>query len=202
MVSLNAVPTSLVERICARPEVVAELQTNQWNALLVGEDARILAVAWTRSAGGRQLRTGYPYEPPAPSARFGADAVSEGAAWARWRAVMEDAPAGERRSLLLREFAYTGAPNAEFILGGDEGAVRSAFERWWWLRSLPPAEPALLHAGRRTLPYPLALPGLRAEPVRSLLEGMDVVDKIANTPVRGDRPVTLPKIKTVTIEEK
>src|SRR5687768_2176669 len=34
-------------------EVVVELQSNQWNALLLGDDGRILAVAWSRSAGAR-----------------------------------------------------------------------------------------------------------------------------------------------------
>ena len=154
-------------------EVVVELQTNQWNALLVGDDGRILAIAWTRSTGMRSLRTGARYEPPPPSARFGADPVAEGAAWARWREVMDDAPEAERRSLLLDGFAYTGTPNAGFVLGGAEWSSRSAFERWWWLRSLPAAEPALLRVGKRTLPYPLRLEGVAAEPVPSLLEALD-----------------------------
>ncbi|MBW3629964.1 MAG: DUF814 domain-containing protein [Gemmatimonadetes bacterium] len=159
-------------------ELIVELQTNQWNAVMVGEEARILAVAWSRSAGVRSLRTGGTYESPAPAARFGVGAVSEGAAWARWREVMEDLPIPARRSALLANFAYTGSPNADFLLGSRDpeapGAdVRSAFERWWWLRSLPSAQPVLLDLGRRVLPYPIGLPGVPGEPVRSLLEGME-----------------------------
>jgi hypothetical protein len=169
-------------------EIVVELQTNQWNAVTVGDDGRIVGVAWTRSAGDRQLRTGAPYEPPAANPRFGAEPVSEGEAWARWRELLEPLPEAARRAALLESFAYTGSPNADFLLGlpdpaGPGAQLRSAFERWWWLRSFPRADPAILRLGRRRLPYPLRLAGIPAEEIPSLLEGMERLAEVEDTDV-------------------
>jgi hypothetical protein len=157
-----------------------ELQTNQLNAVLVDADDRTLAVLWSRTAGDRLLRAGQPYRPPAASRRFGAGEIEEGTAWQAWQRELGGLPPAERRAALLRRFALTGAPNAGPILGeaaatADRAALRAAFERWWWLRGLPPAEPAVLATGGGPLPYPVRLPGVRAEAAPSLLAAMDRV---------------------------
>jgi len=154
--------------------LVVELHTNQWNALLVAdEDDRILSALRARSAGERSLRPGQPYRPPPPAGRFGVEEVGVEDARDRWREEIAAAPAEQRRSRLLRTFAWTGALPAEWILGrAGEVEPWTAFQRWWWLRSLPPARPALLRAAKGVHPYPLSLRGMEAEPVDSLLEGM------------------------------
>ena len=56
---------------------------------------------------------------------------------------------------------------------GHRADLAAAFERWWALRAVPPAQPVLLTRGAVRQPYPLALEGWAAEPVRSLLEAME-----------------------------
>jgi predicted ribosome quality control (RQC) complex YloA/Tae2 family protein len=163
-----------------RPEQRAlhlELHTNQWNALLVGEDGRILSLAWTRTAGGRNLRSGGPYQPPEPTKRYGAEEVEESAARSRWNEALAAVPPEARRAVLLYGFAYVGTPNADHLLGpaaassaGD--ALEAAFQRWWEVRGLPPARLVLLRVGERTLPYPLPLGEGAVEEIDSLLGGM------------------------------
>jgi hypothetical protein len=58
---------------------------------------------------------------------------------------------------------------------GHRAELAAAFERWWALRALPPARPVLLTRGSVRQPYPLAMEGWAAEPVRSLLEAMERV---------------------------
>jgi hypothetical protein len=183
-----AIRLSSTDRFRAQARrLVVELHTNQWNALLVSEeDERILSILWSRSAGGRSLRSGAVYAPPRPAARFGAAAVDRDAARAHWMTALGPVAPEARRAALLSGFAYTGTANAAPVLGaagreGDAGAeaaeagesgLGAAFERWWRLRSLPPPAPVLLHLPDRTLPYPFALPGVESEPAKSLLDGM------------------------------
>lgn len=169
--------------------LVIELHTNQWNALLVAaDDDRIISVLRARTAGERELRPGAAYTAPGGEARFGAGAVDAAEARDRWETEIGAAAPAARRGALIRGFAYTGAPNAAPILGpaadgGDPGALRGAFDRWWTLRALPPATPTLLHtAGGASLPYPLPLPGAPGDAIGSLLEGMERVA------ASGERP--------------
>jgi predicted ribosome quality control (RQC) complex YloA/Tae2 family protein len=158
--------------------LVVELHTNQWNALVVAdEDERILSLLWSRSAGGRALRSGAVYHPPPPPRRFGAETTTLDAARAHWRATLGPIAPESRRATLLAGFAYVGSANAEPILGEalrdpGEDALREAFERWWALRSLSASTPVLLRLGGRSLPYPTPLPGIESTPVASLLAGI------------------------------
>jgi hypothetical protein len=170
----------------ASRRLVVELPTNQWNALLLDETDRILSVLWSRQAGDRVLRSGATYRPPPPPRRYGVEPVREEEAWRRWGEEIGSAPPPERRGALLRGFAFTGAPNADFILGtaaehGSPAALEEAFHRWWWLRSLPEPRPVLLRQQARLLPYPVPLSGVDAMPVPSLLAGMDRVAAEAET---------------------
>lgn len=163
----------------AERRLVVELHTNQWNALLVSEeDGRIVSALRARTAGARVLRPGQPYLPPPADDRYGARPVDEEDARHRWREALAGVPPAERRSALLGAFAWTGAPNAAWILGesaagDDPTALRAAFRRWWWLRALPPRDPRLLRTPRGLLPYPLPLEGVPGERIDSLLEGME-----------------------------
>jgi predicted ribosome quality control (RQC) complex YloA/Tae2 family protein len=159
-------------------KLVLELQTNQWNAALVNaQDDRLLTVMRSRAAGDRVLRPGQPYVPPAPVRRYGANDVARGDAIERWTGTLAGVAPDQRKSFLLKSFAYTGTLNAPALLGDaareeDPAALSAAFRQWWDLRELGPAEPVLLRVAGRTVPYPRKLAGVESKPVPSLLEGM------------------------------
>ncbi len=55
-------------------QVIVELMTNQWNALLVeGQEEWIRHLLWTRRSESRELVVGQSYEAPAPPGRRGQD---------------------------------------------------------------------------------------------------------------------------------
>lgn len=167
--------------------IEVELQTNQWNVLLVsGRDERIHAALWARRAGERMLHPGAEYRAPEAVHRVGAEAVAREEARRIWVERIGGVAPSERQGALLRSFAWTGTVNAVAILGraGEEEAggaddpesadrIELAFDRWWTLRSLPPANPALLTAGPHRQPYPLPLDGWHRTPTVSLLAAME-----------------------------
>ena len=170
---------------------VVELMTNQWNALAVAPDGTILAALWPRQAGGRDLRPGRPYAPPGGDGpgREGADAP---VTLERWESLLEPVPPGDRARALVRSLAWTSPTNAASILegaprrgpgdagdagdAGEEGAggpsLRSAWERYTALATLPDPRPQLL-ALRGGQPYPLPLPGVAGRPTLSLLAAFE-----------------------------
>ena len=166
-------------------ELVLELHTNQWNALLVGSDGRIRSVLRAREAGGRSLFAGDPYVPPPGRPRFGADEVERTNAEQQWMDSIEAAEPEERRRRLLAGFAWTGTGNAGWILG-DQSDPAAAFERWWWLRALPPARPAVLEVEPAPYPYPLALSGIPSRPAPSLLAAMEIVAADSGREEKGE----------------
>jgi predicted ribosome quality control (RQC) complex YloA/Tae2 family protein len=157
--------------------LVVELHTNHWNLLLLDADAQIVFVLRPREAAGRVLRTGHPYTPPAPQPRLRPQDLTHEEAWSEWDDLLAGVEPGERAAACQRRFAYLGPLNIGPVLGSaasSEGRDerRAAFERWWRLALLPPAQPVILHLSRGPHPYPLPLPGIRAEPVPDLLAGM------------------------------
>jgi predicted ribosome quality control (RQC) complex YloA/Tae2 family protein len=165
-------------RVGAR-RLLLELQTNQWNAILVNEeDDRVLTLLRGRTTHERILRPGHPYGPPSPRLRFGTGDVERGAALAHWLGVLRDVPPEARIAELLRGFAYVGTPTAPAILGAaaeraEEELLTEAFDRWWALRSLPDADPMIARVGARDVPVPVRIAGLEGEPIDSLLAAMD-----------------------------
>ncbi len=191
--------------------LVFELATNQWNAILCGEDGRIVSLLNARRSGERALHTGAEYRVPPKEERFGLGEVPRTEAREFWDAEIIAAAPEERGRLLLTRFAWTGAVNAPWILGeardggsptassaspstgsfalnpfhestsatgdlrpavADGFDADAAFERWWWIRGLPPPRPVVLRPGRRSQPYPVELPGVPAERFSSLLDAM------------------------------
>lgn len=153
--------------------IVIELMTNQWNAIALGRGDRILAVLRPREAYGRVLRRGAMYVAPRQSARNGANAPLDRAAW---RALLEGVPAQERERTLLARVAYTSPLNARAILGSasveDAEALDAAYERYQAIAAMPPADPHVLRADGGAQPYPLPLPGVPGEPFPTLLEAI------------------------------
>ncbi len=172
--------------------LVAELHTNQWNLLILDlPEGEIGEVAWPREPGGRVLRPGARYRPPAGE-REGAGEPLPGA---RWRELLEGGDPGDRRGRLLRNVAWTSGINAEWLLEpfeaaefetteeeeegggrGDPDPAGAAYRRYRSL--LEEADDGegsawLLPGGDGPpLPYVAPLGREEARPVASLLQGM------------------------------
>ncbi len=170
--------------------LVLELQTNQWNALLVGaRSERIEAVLWPRRAGTRVLRRGAAYQLPA-APRMWAERLPSAN---EWRAFLTPVPLDERRSVALRSIAWLSSLNVSDILGKalesqEPAAVDDAFRRYLGLR-LPGDEAWLLQRGAGDQPYPVSLGGT-AELMPSLLGAMAEAARRAGLEVEAgvDRP--------------
>jgi predicted ribosome quality control (RQC) complex YloA/Tae2 family protein len=155
--------------------IVFELHTNQWNAILVGEDERIVTILRPRRAGRRSLYPGERYVEPVGEPRYGALAVDRDEAWGVWMRTLEKAPRTDHRRTLLTSFAWTGTTNVDWILGDESAPLEASFDRWWHLRSRPPADPVLLKVDHGTQPYPLPLEGMASRTASSILEAMTSV---------------------------
>lgn len=157
--------------------LVVELMTNQWNALALAPDGRIVSALWSREAGGRSLRTGEPYAPPGGfEPREG---IREPITLERWQALLAEVEGGDRPRALVRNVAWTSPLNARPILIGkpegiaDESALlEPAWLRYRELASRPDPHPHLLELKGGT-PYPLPLPGVKGRPAMSLLAAFD-----------------------------
>ncbi len=153
--------------------IVVELLTNQWNAIALGADGRILAVLRPREAHGRVLRPGATYVAPRPSTRAGA---SGPLGRSEWRALLGEVPAPERERALLARVAYTSPLNVRAILGSasaeDGEALDAAYERYHAIAAMPPADPHVLRPEGGAQPYPLPLPGIPGERFPTLLDAI------------------------------
>ncbi len=151
--------------------IVLELHTNQWNAIVLDRStSSIVNVLRGRRAGGRALFPGQAYTPPPPSDRAGHAEITLAEGRRLWDSRVEALPRAERRDAILRTLALTGTLNTRWILEAETD--EAAFERWWWLRSAPVAEPGILAAAGGGHPYPLRLDGWEFEPEPSLLTAM------------------------------
>lgn len=158
-----------------------ELHTNQWNAVLTDGDGMIVNLLRGRRAGRRTLAPGQTYVEPVPRLRFGTEAVDEAEARERWNAAFADPDS--RRLKLVREFAWLGDPSLGWI--GSSEDSEEGFRRWWWLRTLPPAQPGMLTLDGNPIPYPLALRGVEREPAETLLAAMDRAASAVPEPLRA-----------------
>lgn len=150
--------------------IIIELITNQWNAVAVGADGRIVAVLRERQTKERALRAGIPYALPRSFGRQGASAPMQ---LDLWLATLAAAAPGERIAPLLRTVAYTSPINAQWILGeaavhDGDAALTRAYERYLQL-VWPDAEPregadlvhgaSVLRIDGGTQPYPAPVTG-------------------------------------------
>ena len=160
-------------------QVVLELMTNQWNALLVeGRDAIIRHLLWTRRLEERPLAIGQPYRSPEPSRRMG---IHQALSRPTWEEMVARAPEEERRSILLGQVAFTSSLNVPALLAGtpEEG-----YRLWHQLRTLDPLAPCLLHTTHGDNPYPIVLKSFDYDLFRTVLGAMQEVP--APDAVRAD----------------
>jgi len=143
----------------AAQRLVIELVTNQWNAIAVAADGRIVAVLRERVTRLRTLRAGESYVKPALSARAWLHERPNTAEWAR---VVGAEPPGRRMRLVLQHVAYTSPLNAAAIIGDadvltDAAALERARHRYLAVVHDAPREPVLLAGAAHTQPYSVRL---------------------------------------------
>lgn len=150
-------------------ELVVELMTNQWNALLLeGPDRRIRHVLWSRESGGRHLQSGSVYQLPPLSTRLG---LAEGELRDEWQDAFKGRTEDWKR-ILLSTFAFTSSLNAGHILGKSGDATEDlsgSYRRWLDLRNRAHRQPGVMEVGGRPQPYPLPLSGQPWEQADSLV---------------------------------
>ncbi|MBI4409112.1 MAG: DUF814 domain-containing protein [Gemmatimonadetes bacterium] len=177
--------------------LVLELLTNQWNALLLGEDGRIRQVLRARNAGARVLRRGVRYAEPPPAGRIGVQQPIERAAWLGLLGAV--APA-ERARVVIERLAWLSPQNVRAVLGEaaqveDAGALEAAYERYRALASLPEPRPRVLEPEHDPRPYPVPLPGIPDRPVPTLLAAMDAVAGVGAEPAPSLPPELLERLR-------
>ena len=165
-----------------------ELLTNQWNAITLDADGRVLRQLKQRTGGARELRRGQPYEPPPGEARS-TSSLSE------WLNTFERTEPGEWKQIFLRRFAYASPLNADAVLAPREPTA--AFNRYQEL--LRASEAFLISSGGEQQPYPHSLWSEHARNMNSLLAAMetvgdfqvaeDVIEEIARRLYAVDRKI-------------
>jgi predicted ribosome quality control (RQC) complex YloA/Tae2 family protein len=149
--------------------IVVELLTNQWNALAVGADGRILAALRERVTRDRVLKPGEAYTLPRPSGRPGGDVPLT---LAEWEELLGPAAPGERLPALPRLVAYASPMNAGWILGDADisdrrAALEAAYSRYLQFLWSDNPRPVLLPGSDGWQPY--VSPDPAAEQVDALL---------------------------------
>lgn len=165
-----------------------ELLGNQWNAVAVDPEGRIVAVLWKRSAGERRLVPGQVYAAPPASDRVGAGAPIDRDTW---RTLLGAEDPAHRERVLVARVAYTSPINAAPILGSaardaSPAALDEAYDRYVALASMPTPDPRLLRVDRGPQPYPVPLPGVPGDPYPDLLAAIQAASGAA-IPVAGPR---------------
>ena len=137
-------------RAHATARVVFELLTNQWNAITLDADGRVLRQLKARSSTTREIRRGQPYHPPQnPDARSTASSVE-------WLGCFERLEPAERSKLFLRRFAYASPLNAPAVLGAP--TLEAAFARYQELLRSPDPHIVTVAGGRQPYPHHLWSP--------------------------------------------
>ena len=146
-------------RAQATVQIVFELLTNQWNALTLDADGKVLRQLRSRASATRDLRRGQPYRPPVnPEPRT----TASPAEWLAWFGRLDPA---ERAKVFLQRFAYASPLNAAAVFAA--GSLEDAFARYQEL--LRNADPHIVEVqgGRQPYSHHLWLPA--AEKCASLL---------------------------------
>jgi predicted ribosome quality control (RQC) complex YloA/Tae2 family protein len=172
--------------------LVVELHTNQWNVLLIdSEDRRIVSALRARDAGGRSLKPGAFYQPPAPARRILPDRPRD-VLWTAWLDALAHYPPAERPRELVRRFAYASPLNAAALLGAaatvdGDAALEEAFERWWEVADGDDAGAFILKTKAGPQPYPMALDGVESRRAESILAAMETIAAAAPAEVEEEK---------------
>ncbi|HEY0671953.1 MAG TPA: NFACT RNA binding domain-containing protein [Longimicrobiales bacterium] len=142
----------------ATSQIVFELLTNQWNALTLDADGKVLRQLKGR-ATSRDLRRGQVYRPPDnPEARSTASP-------AEWLGMFERIDAAERPKLFLNRFVYASPLNADAVFAAS--SLEQAFNRYQEL--IRELKPHIVLLRDERIPYSHHLWSADAQPQPSLL---------------------------------
>ena len=167
-------------------QVIVELMTNQWNALLVeGTEGWVRHILWTRRSKVRTLAVGHRYSPPDPSTRGG---KNQRLGRHEWEDIVEGsrdsgAPDPGHETAVMEAVAFTSPVNLPALLEAPGGA---GYSLWQHLRSLDPLQPCLLETTRGKQPYPIVLPIFKYEEFSTILEAIRACAEEA--PTQGGSP--------------
>ncbi|WP_420125762.1 NFACT RNA binding domain-containing protein [Longimicrobium sp.] len=172
--------------------LVVELHTNQWNVLLIdSENRRIVSALRARDAGGRSLKPGAFYHPPAPARRILPDRPRD-ELWQAWISALGPLPPADRPRELVRRFAYASPLNAAALLDraaqiDDTALLEVAFERWWEVADGDDAGAFILQTKAGPQPYPMALDGVESVRAPSILAAMETIAAAAPAEVEEEK---------------
>ncbi|HEY0809258.1 MAG TPA: NFACT RNA binding domain-containing protein [Longimicrobiales bacterium] len=151
----------------ARPhvtmQIVVELLTNQWNAITLDADGKLLRQLKVRSSSARELRRGQPYVPPQAEPRATAS-LSE------WQEMFGRVEPGEWKPFFLRRFAYASPLNADAVFAAN---LEDAYARYQEL--LRESRPHIVQIQDTRQPYSHSLWSRDAQAAESLLAAMESV---------------------------
>ncbi len=157
-------------------QIIFELMTNQWNALLVeGQEMWVRHLLWTRRSEGRELATGQGYRPPEPSRRKG---VSADLSQEEWTALMAPEDTEARFRTILESVGFTSPLNLPTLLGeggtteDPESVAGPSFSLWHRLRSYENQKPCLIETTRGLQAYPYVLNDLTYTEFPTILEAL------------------------------
>ncbi len=151
-------------------QIILELMTNQWNALLVEEEEEwIRHVLWRRKPDDRDLSPGQAYRAPDPSSRWGIDPPLTELEWAE---VLGEEETGETRKTLLEKVAFTSPINVSSLLTAPD-----SYSLWRRLRALDSTEPCLLELDRGYQPYPIAIEPFTSIGFSTILDAVEAAAK-------------------------
>ncbi len=160
----------------ARPNatfrIVVELLTNQWNAITLDADGRVLRQLKARTKAARDLRRGQPYQPPEQQQVRSTSSSGE------WLATFERIDRSQWEETFLRRYAYASPINAAAVFAA--GRLADAFARYQEL--LRESRPHVVTVRGESFPYShhLWLPDAQPQPsllaAGETLGGLDVTE--------------------------
>ncbi|MGD2123540.1 MAG: NFACT RNA binding domain-containing protein [Gemmatimonadota bacterium] len=147
-------------------QIVVELMTNQWNALLVEDSEEwIRHVLWRRRSENRDLSPGQSYRAPDPSSRLG---VGSSLTEADWNRLLAEVEPGEAGRTLLETMAFTSPVNVSALLDAPNG-----YALWERLRTLESLDPCLLEFDRGKQPYPIVINDFTFDRFETILDAVE-----------------------------
>jgi predicted ribosome quality control (RQC) complex YloA/Tae2 family protein len=182
-------------------QIIIELITNQWNAVLVEDGEEwIRHILWTRQSGSRDLSVGQAYRPPERPERRG---VEEALTEAEWEQVVVGSDVEQARTALLETVAFTSPLNLPALLVGESPAggrgtvpdpeaskgPLEGYPLWLRLRSLEAVQPCVIETTRGYQPYIFDIKGFKSARYPTILDAFDAASRESDGQPSQDRGI-------------
>lgn len=154
--------------------LVIELLTNQWNAITLDTDNKVLRQLKTRTSTTRDIRRGQIYQPPQAAEARSTSSLGE------WMQIFERAEERERSKVFLSRFIYASPLNAAAVFAPDR--LEAAYARYQEL--VKEVNPHVIEIDGTSQPYSHGLWTPSPQPTESLLVafeklgGFDVAENV------------------------